>query len=216
MKKNGILKVVKLLVIMAIIIVVVFAGIEAAKNLKEDSKEQNKVENTVLNKNENVTENVTENTNSNTQVGIKEKIVKTSSYYWQNPSEDYEEAILMGMQGASIYFKEDGTFSIDGGNGNWHEGSYEINGNTIICSIEKHNSAWHIEEEILEDTTEIKFIYNEQNDSLEVTNITKPTLTIHVIDMVTGELTEDTKEYSLDQFTTGNIYSSENKYEQEI
>ena len=215
-KKNGIVKVVKLLISVILTGLVVVAGITVAKKTRDDSK-QSEPKNTInenINLDNNKDSNSLENTESDKKESVEEKLTHTSWYYWQNPSAEYEEYIVMGMQGSSIHFEDDGTFSVDGGNGNWHEGSYKINGNTIICTIEKHNSEWHNEAEVLETTTEIKFIYNQQKNSLEVTNITKPTLTIHVIDLVTGELTEETKEYSLEQFTVGNIYSSQNKYEE--
>lgn len=198
-KKKRNLKIVRLIIIVILIGLIVVAGNAIIKKTADNKG----IGNT------NIDNDITAKKDA-----IKEKLSQTESYYWQNPSEEYEEAIIMGMQGASISFNEDGGFAIDGGNGNWQEGSYEIIENNIICRIERSNSAWHKEEEILESTTEIKFLYNEQKNSLEVTNITKTNLTMHVIDMVTGELTEETKEYSLEQFSVGNIYSSENKYEE--
>jgi len=189
----------KLMIIVLAVCIVILLAVNISIYNKDNSKQDKNDNNVII-----------ENTD------IKEKIVSTRGYYWQNPSKEFEENILMGMQGSSIYFEEDGTFSVDGGNGNWQSGTYEIDANIIFCSIEKHNSEWHNEEETLENTVEIDFRYTEENNTLEVINISNPTLTVHIINLITGELTEELKEFSLEQFSVGNIYSSENKYVEEI
>lgn len=196
MKSN----IIKFLIIIVITVLVVIVGIEVLNNNKPEPQDK---------PNNEAVENTDKDNNTNT---IKDKLVETSLYYWQNPSQELEEYIMMGMQGGMIKFEEDGTVQIDGGNGNWHEGKYRVEDNIVICTIDTHNSEWHKKEEKLENTVEFKLKYTENDDSLEVINISKPTLTIHTIDMITGELTEETKEYWLEQLTVGNIYSSENKY----
>lgn len=208
MEKN---KIAKLLIIILLTVIAVFAGIIVAKKINDKSEKQGiKTEKTNSDKNNNNSVDI----DSNISEELKNKITQEAFYYWQNPNEEYAEYIFMGMQGATIKFNVDNTITIDGGNGNWYEGTFEVKNNIVECTIEKYNSTWHLEPEILDDTAQFKLEYTKLSDTLEVISISKTKLTIHVIDMVTGELTEETKEYSLEQLAIGNIYSSENIYEE--
>lgn len=157
----------------------------------------------------------TENTIPTSDTIVK-TITNTECYYWQNPNEEQKEYIYMGMQGGTIYFDEENTFSVDGGNGSFQTGHYYIKDDLVICNIENQSSAWHKEPEQLENTIEIQFKYTKSNNQLEIVNISKQELTFHTIDMTTGELTEETKEVLLEQFAVGNIYSSKDIYSEAI
>lgn len=191
-----------IIIILIIIIILLGVGITIyiERNLEEKDKQNNINAETTISSND----------------ASVETITNTECYYWQNPNEEQKEYINMGMQGGTIYFDADNIFLVDGGNGNFQKGQYYIKDDLVICNIEYYSSAWHKEPEKLQNTVEIQFKYTASDNKLEVINISKQELTFHAIDMVTGELTEETKEISLEQFAVGNIYSSENIYDENI
>lgn len=192
------------IIISLLIVIIILLVIGIAFYVKGNSEEKDKQNN--IN---------TENANQANDT-IAKAITNTECYYWQNPNEEQKEYIDMGMQGGTIYFDEENKFSVDGGNGSFQIGHYYIKNDIVICNIENQSSAWHKEPEKLENTVEIQFKYTESDNQLEVVNISKQELTFHTIDMITGELTEETKDIVLEQFAVGNIYSSRNIYSESI
>lgn len=191
----------RLQIIFIIVLIILFLVVTALY-----ITEKIKNENNIKSNNENTDIIGQENNKMDNSDNIKEKLIQNGNYYCQN----------YGNEENFIWFNEDSTFVNFDGWGGLHSGKYTIKGNTITCSIDTNSSEWHKKEEKLEETVEITFEYNESKNILQVVNITKPTLTIHIIDIITGELTEDTKEYSLEQFSVGNTYSAENKYEENV